>query len=405
MGIVTGVLRAVRKLLTLALLVVLVTTLLGTLGQFGGQIPIPTDGDDIGPTIGPGDGGTTGDSAPTTDDPTRTTSDSNRDDGESTRTKGESGATDRQSGSSVETTAAPRTSPTENPWRDDTVVVAVENSASADRNVTRLVAKTLDYWETHDDEYAAYSVDFVLKPDAEDPDVVVSFTEAVQCSGHTEAVAGCAPVLNETYRPTPPETVEIEAGHNDRSTLLTLKHEFGHVLGIRHCHRPLAIMGSNCPGGVDQDRPDATDRPLAWQSSNLTVYVDSSGVSHPVNDQIDHALTYYERGADGTVPEDLSFTRVDRRSAADVVVRFGDSECGANAPSCFSYRGRDVDGDGRLEYYVSSTIVLSPEIDRKAVGWHAGYGLGYLLGAEQQSELPPPFVNAGYGERRSDWWR
>ncbi|MFC7079195.1 matrixin [Halorussus caseinilyticus] len=273
------------------------------------------------------------------------------------------------------------------------------------RDESRLVASALDYWKANDDEYAAYSADFVLRPDAENPDLVVSFTETVRCSGHTEAVAGCAPVLNETYRPQPPETVQIETGHNDRSTLLTLEHEFGHVLGIRHCQRPLDIMGSRCPGGVSVDRPDATDRPLAWRSANLTVYVDSSGVSHPVDEQVGHALTYYERGADGTVPEELSFTRVERRSAADVVVRFGDSECGPDSPSCFSYRGRDVDGDGAVEYFVGSTVTLSPELDREAVGWHVGYGLGYLLGAEGRSELPPPFLDAGYADRRSDWWR
>lgn len=146
----------------------------------------------------------------------------------------------------LDTTTPPRAETVANPWNQDTLVVAVEDRTNSTRDFESLVSSALEYWEAHDDDYAAYTVSFELRPQAENPDVVVSFRENVVCDGFREMVAGCAPVLNSSSPPPVPAVVRVEAGMDDQQTLETLKHEFGHVLGIRHCRKPMPLMSGAC---------------------------------------------------------------------------------------------------------------------------------------------------------------
>jgi hypothetical protein len=138
------------------------------------------------------------------------------------------------------------------------------------------------------------------------------------------------------------------------------------------------------------------------------VYLDASRAHDPdaAREHVQHALDYYADGANGTVPENVSFSLTENRSAADVVVEFTeDLPCRTgDSGSCGRVQGTDPDGDGALERYDRLRVTLS-DIDTEAVGWHVGYWLGYGFGFDEDPEWPEPFRNASYEDRRSEWWR
>lgn len=295
------------------------------------------------------------------------------------------------------------------PWGGETVVVAVANAATPERNVTALVAETIDYWAARDERYGAYAVDFALRRDAEDPDLIVRFADEIDCEGHT--AVGCAPRLNGSIRFDPPATVWVRAGFNDRRTRRVLRHEFGHVLGIKHCEPPYAVMAHAryCEPGTVPDAPGATDRPLPWPDADLAVHVSLANVApsaeNGTREQVDRAIAYVDDGAGGSLPANLSLSAAERPWAADVAIRFSDDPpCpGGGEAVCYRRSGPDYDTDGETEFYTNATVILGAEVDVAARGWYAAWALAHLLGLDDE-ELPPALADAGYAERRAEWW-
>ena len=296
----------------------------------------------------------------------------------------------------------------DNPWREETVTVAIETPPDDSRNYAPLVRKALDYWEQHANEYAGYPIQYKLAPDAKDPDMVIAFVPSVENCGTEEHTAGCAPVLNSPAQVQRPVRIRVRTRFSDTSTVEVLKHEIGHTLGLRHDDEPQSVMAARSQL-TTPPQPNATERALPWDHSNLSVYVDysqvPSGEREKVRRQIQAALNYYDRGADGTVPENVSFVTVDDPTNADIRIRFPSSaSCTSGSGTCGSVSGVDPDGDGALERYTELRITIV-DIDPEAVGWHVGYWLGYGLGFDEESDYPPPFRDASYQDRRSEWWR
>jgi hypothetical protein len=297
------------------------------------------------------------------------------------------------------------TAESETPWGDEEIVVAVEDGG-AERDYRPLVRQALSYWETEGSQYAAYEASFVLEPDAADPDVVVSFVDDVDECGDVDDPAGCAPRLSSDSRVDPPVTVEVQSNLSDESTVLVTKHEFGHLLGLAHDDDPQSVMAHRTEVTTAL-RPNATERALPWDSANLSVAVDVSNASDPsgVREQIRHALEYYGDGAEGTVPENVSFRVVENRSDADVVITYAETlPREGDRGSCAARSGVDPDGDGAVERYDHLTITIAG-VDTDAVGWHAGYWLGYGFGHTEESDWAPPFRDADAEDRQSEWWR
>lgn len=294
------------------------------------------------------------------------------------------------------------------PWSETTVVVALETGPDDDRakHVAALRNATA-YWETNAQQYLDHPVQFRVDPGAENPDLVVRVVDRISECGRDDHAAGCAPQLSDLRTHPGTATIQIRTGFNRTSTRLVMQHELGHVLGLDHADPPRAVMRSQAML-ASTPQPNATERAVPWSDPTLTVYVEDSSVPETarptVREQIDHAIEYYNRGGEGTVPENVTFSRVRNRSRADIVVSFPDSlPCGGSSGSCVQLSGVDPDRDGARERFTSAEIFVS-DLSPSAVGWHVGRWFGATLGADEPGELPPAFRNASYRERRSDWW-
>lgn len=290
------------------------------------------------------------------------------------------------------------------PWGTGPVVVAVNDSAAGNRSVVPLVEAAVDYWNRNSLQYGEYGAQFRVVPNASEPDVVVRFREVVPCQGETGWL-GCAPVYNATSDAAAPSYVDVRTGYTNDSTTQTLKHEFGHLLGLTHGDDPSPLMNAS-HDAVRLPAPNVSQRSNPWPDDTVTVYVDYGDEPgdrrETIAAQVDRTLDYYEGGADGHVPANVTFVRVETASEADVVVSFpADPTCRNGAGSCGRTFGRDVDADGRLEHYTKSQIEISG-VQPDAVGWHLGYWLGSALGATDRSELPPPFRSDD--NRQGAWW-
>lgn len=283
------------------------------------------------------------------------------------------------------------------------VVVGVVNNANVSRNVSALVGRAISYWERNGERYVGYEVDFELDPDAPSPDVLVSFQRTVECQGEAGWL-GCSPKVESMESLSETQKLAIKSGYTNRSTVRTIKHEVGHLLGIGHGEPPMPLMSPR-QESIRRPEPSATEREFPWSERNLSVYVDYNGLAVDrrvdVAKQVSHALGYYEHRLENPRWRNVSFTSATSPGDADLVIEFnGRSPQLDDAGSVGRPMGPDVDDDGRVEYYTRSRIVVT-NVRMDAIGWHVGYWLGVSLGATDETELPAPFRN---GARTDDWW-
>lgn len=303
-------------------------------------------------------------------------------------------------------TATATTIPPRNPWRADPIVVGVDSPENESGNVA-LVREATTYWETNGSSHG-YEANYAVRPNASNPDVVVEFVHDLErCAGYDRHTVGCAPVLDADSSVFGPATVSIERGYTDETTLSILKHEFGHTLGLTHAMgSELAFMNATIDT-VLTPKPNATDRPIPWRDSNLTLFVDYSNVSDDeraaYEAEVAHAVRYYDDGADGYLPSNASVTTVRNRSEADITVTFPDRPLSTDdgRGTSWGYRYVDPDEDGSPEWYSEGTVsVVSQE--PRYVDWYVGYGLGMLFAPDSRSDLPDPFD--GEGRSPGDEW-
>lgn len=136
------------------------------------------------------------------------------------------------------------------PWTDLPVTVTLDDQTEGGREgFEELLLDGMAYWEEHSEEYAGFDIEYAFEPDLDDPDdadIMVELVEQVRtCSvdGHDQEAVGCAPVIGGRAPDT--ATVEIKDGFSDDLTLVTIKHEFGHTLGLDHDDEPQEIMSED----------------------------------------------------------------------------------------------------------------------------------------------------------------
>lgn len=316
---------------------------------------------------------------------------------------GNDGTDDAETGG--DSTATGASQGPSDPYGGKTLVVAIEDGGS--RDYAPLVRRALAFWEANASRYAGYDVSFRVDPDAADPDFVVSVVDRIEsCGSEDDHSVGCAPVITRPEQFSPPVRIRVVEGLSDESTVRVLIHEFGHTLGLGHDDEPQSVMQAR--GRLATlPRIDARNRTYAWSNSTLTVHldVDDADDRETVERQVRETLAYFDRGAEGTVPENVSFARTSNRSRADVVVQVGgENPCEGDAGSCRRLTGLDPDDDDRLESYDRLEVYVFG-LDSEAIGWHVGRHLGHALGLDEEEEFPEPLrSSASYQERRSDWW-
>lgn len=293
--------------------------------------------------------------------------------------------TESEAATEPTTTASPTTTqgtstpePVDNPWGKSPIVVGIRNDANSE-NYTAQVIAAVEYWNTEGQEYATWNPEFEVEPDADDPDIVVEFKPGIEKCGvdHPGTVVGCARVLSASSHPSNPEIVEIKTGEDSDDMQVTLRHEFGHILGLYHGDEPIDIMG-------EEVEPFWEKNPLG----PYKVYVEfagSWGAQRSSKQQIQHALDYYESGAEGWLAENVSFEMTDNRYEADLIIVV---KKGSDPKSTVNFR--------------TNTITLEGLIPTRQ-GWHVGYWLGYLFGASDVEELPPAFDEPQLDDREN-WW-
>lgn len=188
----------------------------------------------------------------------------------------------------------------DNPWGKTPIVVGIRNDGDA-RNYTPQVRAAVKYWKTNGSEYATWEPALVVRPNASDPDVVVRFKKAVTLCGFTvepgASYLGCASILEPDTRPQSPETVAIRSGMTNDSTYRTVRHEFGHILGLDHGEPPVEVMNES----------DVVTQQV------YSIFVDTSRISlrgDTTIRQTEHVMQYYDDGAEGWLEEDVTFELV-----------------------------------------------------------------------------------------------
>ncbi|KAB1188385.1 MULTISPECIES: hypothetical protein [Haloferax] len=295
--------------------------------------------------------------------------------------------------------------PADNPWGHTPIVVGVDGLDDG-RDYASLVESAVTYWHENATE-TAYDPAFVVRPNASNPDVRVTVVEEItSCGGyHGRDAVGCAPILNSSSseNTTP---VLVSAGYDDETTRTVITHEFGHLLGLTHDDAErYDVMGPRIET-TPLPVPNATTRDYPYHDTTLTVYVDLSNVSAAERDayeaEIDHALSYYESGAAGFSPEGLTLTRVSDPSRAQVVISVAPFEDGYSGAR-WRRTGESTDGDDAFEWYTGGDIIVDAGMGPTLVDWYVGSALGYLLAADDRSELPPPFRDSDL--RDDPQWR
>lgn len=268
------------------------------------------------------------------------------------------------------------------PWPEtDHVVVGVNKSANPERNFTPLVRKSVEYWEEHP-EYGNYTVDFVVRPNASDPDIEVRLVRDIETCGlnvETTEFTGCAPVIDKNQTAEELEVVQIQAGYTDKSTLGTLKHEFGHIHGLGHDVEPMPLM-DEVHERVQKSAPDAADRANPWQDTSIEVYFDSDGgvTADDKKDEVDEVISYFNSHPE-YLPSDTKLKLVDNEDDADIVVKDTyDPSCRNDAGSCPEIWGVDKDRDDALEVYTFGEVQVK-DIDSDRFGWHVGYWIDRMV--------------------------
>lgn len=246
-----------------------------------------------------------------------------------------------------------------------TVVVGIENDTN--RHVAGPLREAVAWWNERDGEYEGpWEGEFVVRPDADDPDIVAEFAPQVDC----ERGLACAPNADSHAELLASEQtlrVAVDRMANRAELVHSLKHELGHVRGVGHCQAPHWLMG--CPDSAERETAHYVARDNPWRNrTDLAVYV---GTDDPdVRAAVRATLEEYKNSTE--MSESLRLREVDDPWLAHVVVTADTCDCpyGSGRRQVHLKGGQGYDTDERLEYlYWAEVTVTAPEDGlRRGVG-------------------------------------
>ncbi|MFB6267706.1 MAG: hypothetical protein ABEI31_08610 [Halodesulfurarchaeum sp.] len=295
------------------------------------------------------------------------------------------------------------------PWpKPGPVVVGISNTGNTSRDFAPLVRNAIEYWTTgKGSEHANYSEQFVVRPEADSPDVAVKFVSSlIQCGNEysiDRQYSGCAPIYSGGSAAREQSEILVEVGYTNNSTLSTLTHEFGHLFGRLHGQKPMPVMSATFDA-TKLPMTDAVNRSRPWKPDSLSIYIDLSTVGDIDRDEweseIATAIKYVDSGADGRVPEEFDYHVVHNGSEADIILKAREQGSNDNASSGIVW-GVSEDADDALEYYTSQRISIWEDVRNENVAWHTAY---WLLSPWVGSGSYPQAFD-GENDDRANWER
>lgn len=239
-------------------------------------------------------------------------------------------------------------------------VIGIENNT--ERAVAGPLREVVDWWDEKEHEYdTAWNGEFVVRPNTEDPDLVVRVADTVDCDGPSQA---CAPKFDDGQaleRGDGVVKIGMTEVPNRPALIKRLQHELGHVRGIGHCERPHWLMG--CPGSAEYEDKDYKTRDFPWRAeTNITVHLDSANST--TRAEVRGILDEYERSSE--TPANLSIRFVDDPWPAHVVLSVDQCEgCGYSwdIPQIRGGQGYGTDDD--LEYIYWADVRVTAQTDRR----------------------------------------
>jgi hypothetical protein len=284
--------------------------------------------------------------------------------------------------------------PAENPWGSDTITVAVVDETQFERDWQPLVYDAISYWN---DNMSAigYEGRFVYTPGT-DADLVIRVVDDIDDCANANDPLGCAPVYTEVGEAVngdwdDEKDIVIVGNLKGGVSADLIKHELGHTLGVGHAdYRQWNVMRPRF-ATPRYDMPNASEIPNPWESQTVTVYynttTDELGDRH--QRRLETARKYYNMGASGFLPSNISLIRTRDADAADIEIRMVNTV--DEGISRWQYRGFDPDDDDAFEEYDSGIVYIEQSASPRLIIWHAGNGFGRLFGVSNATELPPPF--------------
>lgn len=300
----------------------------------------------------------------------------------------------------------------ENPWESEEVVVRVYNAGNSSRSFVPLVENATEWWSDRATEYTEYDVEFVVDQTAIDPDVAIRVTGTLGRCGEetdTDDFLGCAPIYEGVGDAVGYDTdVWILAGQTNATTVRTVKHELGHTLGLRHdAADDLPLMSAIDENATSLPVTNASDREFPFGKETIRVYVEygefAEHKQEPAREQVEHALRWFEAGADGHLNESHEFVRVDDPERADIRIRLQKYVGCRNDRVCAYYRYANPDSDPAPEEYTSLNVTISMiDTDPDSVAWLVGWPMSKVLIDRRATHRPMPFQDNIIDQGR--WW-
>jgi len=285
-----------------------------------------------------------------------------------------------------------------NPWGHREVTVSVWSSTDPVTDAQRaVVEESIAFWNERHEEYTGYNVSFELDEDARNPDVVVRFVPEIgQCGEYDNAITlACAPKYDPGDRAETPTVVRVRERRPPTALANSVRHEFGHLLGLAHGDAPMPLMAERKPLERGESIRNASERRNPWHQSVLTVaVVQDGGYSQAaLRSHVKEALDYYENDPRDWAGPSPEFRLVRDEKRADIRMRIARHDvCEVGGGYCWTVSGEQLDRDEALEYYTRYEVTFGG-LDTQYLSWYAGRALGYALGAENESDLPETFVD------------